>query len=258
MKRPLIFVTNDDGACAKGFKLLIEALRPFGRIVAVVPSKGRSGMSHAFSMTEPLYLDKVRDEADLQVYECSGTPVDCVKLAFDYMFTHEQPVLNVSGINHGSNAAVNVLYSGTIGAAIEASFYHAPTLGLSVCSHDPDADFDASIEFARKAVPFLLSADLKENFCLNVNVPVGRPEELKGWKVCRQNRGYWKEEFTKCTDPQGREYFKLTGEFCDWEPQSTDTDFWAINHGYISVTPLQVDMTSYDQFPLAEEMLRSF
>ena len=176
MGKPLIFVTNDDGSKAKGFNLLIEALRPFGRIVAVVPSEGRSGMSQAFTMSAPLFLNKIRDEEDVQIYECSGTPVDCVKLTFDYMFTDEKPVLNISGINHGSNAAVNVLYSGTMGAAIEASFYKIPTVGLSLCSHDADADFEAAIAFTKKLVPAVLAMEHKDIFCLNVNIPVARPD----------------------------------------------------------------------------------
>ncbi len=255
MNKPLIFVSNDDGSQAKGFKLLIETLRPFGRIVAVVPSEGRSGMSQAFTMTSPLYLNKIRDEEDLQIYECSGTPVDCVKLSFDYMFSDERPALNISGINHGSNAAVNVLYSGTMGAAIESSFYGVPTLGLSLCSHDPDADFEAALRFTRRIVPAMLAARLGENFCLNINIPVGRPEEIVGWKVCRQTRGYWKETFEKRIDPRGREYFWLTGEFVNWEPDATDTDQWALDNGYIAVVPISVDMTNYAQCPLTEQLL---
>ena len=256
MKKPLIFVTNDDGSQARGFKLLIETLRPMGSIVAVVPSKGRSGMSHAFTMSEPLYLERIIDEEDLQIYECSGTPVDCVKLTFDYMFADRRPDLNISGINHGSNAAVNVLYSGTIGAALESSFYHVPTLGLSLCSHDPDADFDASIEFTRKIVPAVLSSDIKEDMCLNINIPVGRPEQIRGWKVCRQNKGYWQEVFEKRTDPRGRDYFWLKGEFRDWEPDSEDTDYKALERGYISIVPLQVDLTAYKQFGFVNNIMR--
>ncbi|MBR6830929.1 MAG: 5'/3'-nucleotidase SurE [Tidjanibacter sp.] len=255
MGKPLIFVTNDDGSKAKGFNLLIEALRPFGRIVAVVPSEGRSGMSQAFTMSAPLFLNKIRDEEDVQIYECSGTPVDCVKLTFDYMFTDEKPVLNISGINHGSNAAVNVLYSGTMGAAIEASFYKIPTVGLSLCSHDADADFEAAIAFTKKLVPAVLAMEHKDIFCLNVNIPVARPDQIKGCKVCRQTRGYWREVFEKRYDPRGREYFWLTGSFVNWEPQAEDTDEWALANGYIAVVPVCVDMTNYEQCPFVERLL---
>ena len=140
----LILLTNDDGYASKGLSAAIEAVRPLGRVVVVAPKTPQSGMSQAITMNSPLYLRRVREEEGLTVYAFSGTPVDCVKMAFDYLLREERIDLVVSGINHGSNAAVNVLYSGTMGAAIEGSFYGCPAVGLSLTDHDPDADFEAA------------------------------------------------------------------------------------------------------------------
>lgn len=168
----------------------------------------------------------------------------------------ERPALNISGINHGSNSAVSILYSGTMGAAIEASFYGAPSVGLSLTDHSPDADFEASALFAEKIISDMLTANINEPVCLNVNIPVGRPDQIRGYRVCRQNRGYWKEEFYCRKDPRGKDYFWLTGDFYNQEPDATDTDEWALANGYISVVPVQVDMTNYRQIDSVKAILK--
>ncbi len=252
MSERLIFVTNDDGYAAKGLARLVEVLRPFGRIVVVAPESAQSGMSHAITMNNPLFLRKVSSEPGLEVYACSGTPVDCVKMALDHLLVGQTIDLVCSGINHGSNAAINILYSGTMGAAIEGSFYGVPSIGFSLTDHSADADFEAAGSVAREIVEGILAAKPSVPLCLNVNIPVARPEEIKGIKVCRQCRGHWREEFYCRQSPFGRDYFWLTGDFKNAEPSSTDTDEWALANGYVSVVPIQVDLTNHAQLaPLA-------
>lgn len=247
MKRPLIFVTNDDGVNAKGLEYSIRVARKFGRVVAIAPEESQSGMAHAITMYKPLYIRKVREEQDLVVYACAGTPVDCVKMAFDHLLVDDIPVLSISGINHGSNSAISVIYSGTMGAAIEASFYNVPSIGFSLLDHDADADFEAAAHYAERIVEQVLEQNINEPLCLNVNIPAVPKDDIKGISVCRQNRGYWKEEFLCRKDPRGRDYFWLTGDFFNTEPNSTDTDEWALKNNYVSVVPIQVDLTNYEQ-----------
>lgn len=245
-KERLILVTNDDGYDSKGMGAAIEVARQFGRVVVVAPETAQSGMSQAITMYRPLFLRPVRREERVEVYAFSGTPVDCVKMAFDYLLRDRQVDLMISGINHGSNSAVNVLYSGTMGAAIEGSFYGCPAVGLSLLDHSADADFEAAVLYGTRIVRQLLEGDCPERpLCLNVNVPQGRPGEIRGVRLCRQNRGFWREEFHRHEDPRGREYFWLTGEFVNHEPDAEDTDEWALAHGYVSVVPVQTDLTDY-------------
>ena len=166
-------------------------------------------------------------------------------MAFDYLLRGKRVDLVLSGINHGSNSAVNVLYSGTMGAAIEGSFYGCPAVGLSLTDYSADADFDAAALYGERILRRLLEGGVQPPLCLNVNVPVGRPEELRGIRLCRQNRGFWREEFYRHEDPRGREYFWLTGDFVNQEPEAEDTDEWALAHGYVSVVPVQTDLTDY-------------
>ena len=247
MSERLILVTNDDGVQARGMEAAIEVARTFGRTVVVAPEQVQSGMSQAITMYNPLFLRHVRTEENLAVYAFSGTPVDCVKMAFDHLLRNEQVDLVISGINHGSNSAVNVLYSGTMGAAIEGSFYGCPSVGLSLDDHRPDADFEAAVQWGKRIVGELLERNRQLPLCLNVNVPVGRPEAIRGMRLCRQNRGFWREEFFRHEDPRGREYYWLTGAFVNSEPEAEDTDEWALSHGYVSVVPVQTDMTDYRQ-----------
>ena len=247
MKKPLIFVTNDDGVGSGGLQAAIGVARKFGRVVAIAPERPQSGMSHAISMYRPLYLHKVREEEELAIYACDGTPVDCVKMAFDHLLKDEKPVMAISGINHGSNSAISVIYSGTMAAAVEASFYSTPSVGLSLLDHSPDADFSGAVLYAEKIISELLRTPVELPLCLNVNIPAIPAEEIAGIRVCRQNRGYWKEEFYCCKDPRGRDYYWLTGDFYNMEPEATDTDEWALANNYVSIVPVQADLTRHDQ-----------
>ena len=253
----LILVTNDDGYGSKGIRAAVEVARRFGRVVVVAPECMQSGMSQAITMFNPLYLRRVSQEEGVEVYAFSGTPVDCVKMAFDYLLKDRCVDLVISGVNHGSNSAVNVLYSGTMGAAIEGSFYGCPSVGLSVADHSPDADFEGAVYYGERIVRAVLETDLERPLCLNVNIPMGEPREIRGVRVCRQNRGYWREEFFRHEDPHGREYFWLSGAFVNHEPEATDTDEWALDHGYVSVVPVQVDLTDYARMPSLRRALMS-
>lgn len=244
--KPLIFLTNDDGVQAKGLQALIEVLRPMARLLVVAPDGARSGMAHAITMNNPLYLRQIEQQDDLNVYVCSGTPVDCVKITFDYLLTDDTlPDLAVSGINHGSNSAINVLYSGTMGAAIEAAFYNLPSIGLSLLDHDDDADFSVAVRFAPQLIGEVLRRPKEYPFCLNVNIPNLPASKICGVRMCRQARGYWREDFERREDPRGRDYYWLSGSFSNAEPNADDTDEWALSHGYISVVPVQTDLTCY-------------
>lgn len=244
-KERLIFLTNDDGYASHGMQALIGMARRFGRVVAVAPEEPQSGMSQAFTMSRPLFLRKVSEEPGVTVYAFSGTPVDCVKMAFDHLLAGERVDLVVSGINHGTNSAVNILYSGTMGAAIEGSFYGCPSVGLSVDDHSPDADFEGAVRYGGRILERVLEGDLRMPLCLNVNVPAIPAEEIRGIRVCRQTAGYWRERFVRHEDPRGREYFWLTGEYVNTEPDAEDSDEWALHHGYVAVVPVQVDLTDY-------------
>ena len=251
----LILVTNDDGYDSKGLAAAVEVARAFGRVVVVAPETTQSGMSQAITMYNPLYLRCVSRQEGLEVYAFSGTPVDCVKMAFDYLLRDQRVDLVVSGINHGSNSAVNVLSSGTMGAAIEGSFYDCPSVGLSLDDHSEDADFEAAVVYGKRIVRSVLEKKVELPLCLNVNVPVGKPGELHGIRLCRQNRGFWREEFYRHEDPRGRAYFWLTGDFVNGEPGAEDTDEWALAHGYVSVVPVQVDLTDYRQMAALANVL---
>ena len=236
MNERLIFLTNDDGFDSRGMEVLIDIARRFGRVVVVAPERPQSGMSHAFTMLSPLFIRKVREEEGLEVYALSGTPVDCVKVAFDYLLRERKVDLVLSGINHGSNSAVALLYSGTMGAAIEGSFYDCPSIGLSLTDHRPDADFTAARIWGER-------------------IPAGAPETIRGIRVCRQAQGLWREQFVCRQDPHGRDYLWLTGEFVNDEHGAEKTDEWALTHGYVSVQPVQADQTDYRRM---EEMRRLF
>jgi 5'-nucleotidase len=251
-KRLQFLVTNDDGVEAKGIKSLIEVVRPMGRVLVVAPADPHSGMSHAITVKVPLRLEKVLEEKDLLIYKCYGTPVDCVKMAFNHLLT-DKPDLLVSGINHGSNASTSVFYSGTMGAVLEGCINEVPSVGFSLLNLDYDADFTASKHFAGLIIKKVLQKGLPVSVCLNVNIPDGSREGIEGIRICRQNKGYWKEEFDKRVDPMGRNYFWLTGNFHNSEPDATDTDEWALEHQYVSIVPQKTDLTCYDTLKLMDE-----
>lgn len=253
MSKPLIFITNDDGVNARGLQAAIRVARKFGDVVVVAPEVTQSGKSHAITMYSPLFLREVKMEEGLKIYALNGTPVDCVKMAFDHLLKDEKIALVISGINHGSNSAISVLYSGTMGAAVEGSFYGSPSVGLSLLDHDDNPDFSAAEVYATRIVEQVLEGKFPTPLCLNVNIPVAPLEHIKGIRVCRQNKGYWKEEFFCRQDPRGKNYYWLTGDFFNVEPEATDTDEWALANGYVSVVPVQVDLTDYTRM----EVLKS-
>lgn len=247
MQRPLILITNDDGIRAKGLRVLIEIAKPIGRVLVVAPEEGHSGESHAITTQTPLRLRKLQDidnGNEVTMYACNGTPVDCVKLGMTHLLS-SQPSLVLSGINHGSNASVNIIYSGTMAAAQEASLNGAPAIGFSLLDYSPDADFTPVQAIGGDLIRKALKLGLSSEVCLNVNVPALPLSEIKGVKLCRQANGTWVEGYEQRVDPYGGEYFWLSGSYINNEPNATDTDEWALSNGYASVVPVQPDMTSY-------------
>lgn len=246
-KERVIFLTNDDSYMSKGFRAAVELAKEFGKVIAIAPDRVQSGMSQAITINSPLFMRQVEISDDVEIYAFSGTPVDCAKIAFDHFFADKRVDLVLSGINHGSNAAVNVMYSGTMGAAIEGSFYGIPSIGLSLDDHDADADFEGAVRYARMIISDVLEAAerLPRPLCLNVNVPNIPADDIQGIRLCRQTRGFWREDFYARQDPHGRDYFWLTGAFHNAEPEAEDTDEWALAHNYVAVVPVQVDMTDY-------------
>ena len=242
-KKPLILITNDDGIQAKGIRSLIKAVEPFGDIVIVAPDKPQSGMGHAITVNDVLRLERSPLYSEYEAYTCTGTPVDCVKLAISEVIKG-QPDLLVSGINHGENSASNVLYSGTMSAAVEGAMEDIPSIGFSLLDFDPDADFTGSQWAVKQIVEKVLNNEFPKSICLNVNIPQLPQEELKGIKICRQAKAYWKDEFDKRHDNFGKPYYWLKGSF-NRSDRSEDTDIWALDHGYVTVVPTQFDMTAY-------------
>lgn len=239
----LILVTNDDGLDAKGLVSLTEAVEPLGKIIVVAPMEPQSGMSQAITVKHPLRVRKAQLNG-CESFAINGTPTDCVKLAFNQLLPRK-PDLLVSGINHGSNSSTSVLYSGTLGAALEGSVNNIPSIGFSLISYEPNADFKAAIHYANKIVARVLENGLPQNICLNVNIPDAPIQDIRGIKICRQTIGYWQEEFDKRTDPAGQVYYWLTGEYYNTEPQAEDTDEWALKNNYIAIVPMRIDLTSY-------------
>ena len=242
-KRPLILVTNDDGISAKGIYSLQKAVSSFGDVVVVAPDSAMSGMGHAITISEPLRLKKGDFFGGVEAYSCSGTPVDCVKLGI-YEVLHRKPDLIISGINHGANTATNVLYSGTMSAAVEGAMEGIPSVGFSLYDFDPNADFDDAMEVVKTIVENVLKNGMPKGVCLNVNVPKVPKGELKGIQICRQAHAFWEDRFDKRMDPFNKPYYWLTGDFVDQE-SADDTDLYWIDKGFVSVVPTQFDMTAY-------------
>jgi 5'-nucleotidase len=241
--KPLILVTNDDGVMAPGIRALAKAMCAIGQVVIVAPDKGQSGMGHAITINQPLRLTKVEYEDGIEAYQCSGTPVDCVKLAVDIVL-HRKPDLCVSGINHGSNASINVIYSGTMSAAVEAALEGIPSIGFSLCDYRYDANFEHGISYCVSLAQMMLDNPVPEGTLLNVNIPSLPKDKIKGIKICRQANAKWVEEFDKRKDPRGVQYYWLTGRFVN-KDKGQDTDEWALKEGYVSVTPVQYDLTAH-------------
>jgi len=245
MKKPLILVTNDDGMFAPGIKALVEVASKFGEVVVVAPNSPQSGQGHAITLTEPIRLNKVDVFDNIEAYECSGTPVDCVKLAKHVLLKDRNIDLCVSGINHGSNAAVNIIYSGTMSAAMEASIEGIKSIGFSLLNHEFDADFSPAQHWAEKMIKSVLEGGISGGDLLNVNFPDLPLGDIKGIKICKQGGATWREEFQEGQDPRGSKYYWLTGTFIEGSP-AEDTDIWALSKGYISVVPSHHDLTNYE------------
>ncbi len=251
--RPLILISNDDGYRAGGLQTLIEAARPFGDLLVVAPIEGQSGMSHAITVKVPLRVEKYMDEPGLTMYISNGTPVDCVKMALNKLIDRH-PSLLLTGINHGANSSASVLYSGTMAAAIEGCMYHIPGIGFSLLDHSPSANFAPYIHYIKHIIGNILENGLQRGTCLNVNIPNIPVADIKGIRVCRQARGYWQEEFEHRIDPNYREYYWLTGDFYNEEPDAKDTDEWALKNDYISMVPVQIDMTCYQSMDAVKKL----
>ena len=240
--KPLILISNDDGYSAKGINELANTLAGLGDIVVMAPDGPRSGASAAITSEFPVRYYKVKEEEGLTVYKCTGTPVDCVKLAL-FELLPRCPDLIVGGINHGDNSAVNVHYSGTMGVVIEGCLKGVPSIGFSLCDHDAEADFKPMLPYVRKITELVLAKGLPKGTCLNVNAP--KTTALKGVKVCRQTDASWGSEWCRGQHPKGGEYFWLTGKFTNNEPNAEEADRWALEHDYVAITPIQIDMTAY-------------
>ncbi len=244
MEKPLILVTNDDGISAPGIRTLIAVMAEIGDVVVVAPDKPQSAMGHAITINNTLYLNKTSSEnAEITEYNCSGTPVDCVKLAVNEIL-HRKPDLCVSGINHGSNSSINVIYSGTMSAAVEAGIEGIPAIGFSLLDYDWNADFNPVKTHVKKIALEVLKKGMPEGVILNVNMPKLSEVDIKGIKICRQAKATWVERFDKRKTPQGKDYYWLTGEFVN-QDKGEDTDEWALANGYISIVPVQFDMTAH-------------
>src|SRR5215217_3145351 len=246
-ERPVILITNDDGISSPGIRNLVEAVQGLGKIVVVAPDKPQSGMGHAITIGVPLRLHKVPffDHLSIEAYQCSGTPVDCVKLAVDKVL-HKKPDLCISGINHGANHSINVIYSGTMSAAVEAAIESIPSIGFSLLDYSLEADFSAARQYGRIIVEQMLKSPPDKHCVLNVNIPIATVNEIKGVKICRQAYAKYEEDFIERDDPHGRKYYWLTGEFVNFD-EGTDTDVWALANKYISIVPVQFDLTHYKQ-----------
>ncbi len=242
-KRPLILVSNDDGITAPGIQALVGAVKDLGEVVIVAPDGPQSATGHAVTISRPLRLDKNHIYGDLETWQCSGTPADCVKLAVDKVL-HRKPDLLVSGINHGSNSSINVIYSGTMSAAVEGAIEGIPSAGFSLCDFAFDANFEVAAKIARNIAINILENGLPKGVLLNVNVPKVTRKELKGIRVCRQANAKWEEEFDERKDPNGRKYYWLTGKFMNYD-NGDDTDEWALANKYVSVVPVQFDLTAH-------------
>lgn len=243
----IILVTNDDGITAPGIRNLVEAMKPFGKVIVVAPDSPQSAMGHAITINRPLRLDKVDVFEGVDSWQCSGTPVDCVKLAVNQIL-HRKPDLCVSGINHGSNSSINVIYSGTMSAAMEGAIEGIPSIGFSLLNYSLQADFAPARKMAEKVVKNVLKMGLPEGTLLNVNIPYLPVSKMKGIKICRQANAKWKEEFDHRKDPNGRDYYWLTGKFINFDT-GNDTDEFALSKGYVSVVPVQFDFTAHHAIP---------
>lgn len=246
-RKPRILIINDDGITSRGIRLLADAASSFGDLYVVAPDKPQSGMGHAITVHSGITISPHHFEGAKKAFSCSGTPADCVKVAI-YHLIDERPDICLSGINHGSNASLNVIYSGTMSAALEGSLEGIPSAGISFCNNNTDADMGASFKTAMTVIEMMLSNKTDKNLCLNVNIPDVPLNNVKGIKFCRQAKGNWHESYEIHKDKEGNEFLWLTGKFENLEKSKTDTDLWALDHKYVSVVPVHADMTARDEW----------
>ena len=241
--KPLILISNDDGYRAKGIQCLVDMVKDFGDVIVCAPNSGRSGSSRAFTVTDSLRLIKRHVEPGVEMWSCTGTPVDCVKIALSQL-CDRTPDLVIGGINHGDNASVNTHYSGTMGVTMEGCMKYIPSIAFSICTHISDPDFEPMRPYVRDMVKRILEEGLPKGICLNVNFPV--VEKYEGVKVCRMAFGTWGNEIEKRTHPRGYDYYWMVGDYTNDEPDAEDTDNWAVTHGYVAITPTKMDVTAYE------------
>lgn len=243
MSKPLILVTNDDGITSKGIRVLVDAMKKLGEVIVVAPDSPQSGMGHAITIGETLRLSEVEIFENVKAYKSSGTPADCVKLAKRVVLKDRVPDLVVSGINHGANTAISVLYSGTMSAAIEGAIEGFPSIGFSLCDFSSKADFSHTEEWVLKIAQQVLENGIPKGVALNVNFPPKQNQPIQGIKVCRQAEAKWQEEFEQRYDPNGRKYYWLAGNFVNFD-KGEDNDEWAIANNFVSLVPCQYDLTA--------------
>lgn len=243
-KKPLILVTNDDGITSRGIQTLVNVAKNYGDVCVIAPDKPQSGMGHAITVHSGIMVTPAEFPGAKMAFSCSGTPADCVKLG-KYHLLQQKPDICLSGINHGANMSLNVIYSGTMSAALEGALEGIPSIGLSLCNNDRDASMDAAERVTQIMLETFLANKPDSNLCLNVNIPDLPFEKLKGIRFCRQGKGNWKEYYEEHKNSEGKEYLWLTGKFENFEPKSIDTDLWALDNHYVSVVPVHADMTHY-------------
>ena len=243
-KKPLILISNDDGITAPGIRTLVKVMKELGEVVVVAPNSPQSGMGHAITVGDTLRLEEVDIFDEVKAYECSGTPADCVKMAKHFVLKDRQPDLIVSGINHGSNTSISVLYSGTMSAALEGAIEGMPAIGFSLCDYSWEADFSHTEKWIKKIAIQALEKGIGKGVALNVNIPPKRNEEIKGIKIGRQAKAKWEETFDERHDPFGRRYFWMAGNFVNSD-KGEDNDEWAIANNYVSIVPCQFDLTAH-------------
>ncbi|MDQ3015372.1 MAG: 5'/3'-nucleotidase SurE [Bacteroidota bacterium] len=253
--RPLILVTNDDGMFAPGIKRLVSIAQHMGEVIVVAPNSPQSAKGHAVTLHDPIRLHKVNVFDNIEAYECSGTPVDCVKLAKNVILKNRKIDLCVSGINHGSNASINILYSGTMSAAMEASIEGINSIGFSLDDYSMDADFDPATPWITSIMQYVLTNGLSHTKLLNINIPHPKLGAIKGMRICRQSEGRWEEEFVDGEDPRGVKFYWLTGNFA-CNDRGPDTDMFALSEGYISIVPSLHDLTQHPAIPELKSMER--
>ena len=250
MNKPLILISNDDGYQAKGIRCLVDMVKDLGDIIVCAPEGPRSGFACAFSATKPLTITLREEQPGVQIWSCSGTPVDCVKMAL-HDIVPRRPDLVLGGINHGDNGSVNSHYSGTMGVVMEGCMKYIPSVAYSLCDHHDDADFEPLRPYIEKYTRLVLSQGLPKGVCLNINFPLlaEGDSDYRGVKVCRMAFGTWSNEVTKCHHPRGYDYYWMVGHYENDEPEAEDTDNWALNHGYVAITPTHMDVTAYEAIP---------